>query len=855
MLATTLALFACGSKGPLPPPDTIPPTVSFTIPANGSVNIPVNLSGITITFSEAMDRSTINDQTITLVDPSVSGTVPCSVTITDLAGTTVDLLPSVGLNPTTLYSIVVGAGVKDSYGNAMSAPFTASFYTSTVADTIPPVIAVNYPETGATGVPENSSPSVTFSEPVIPQTISFVLTLGTTTIPGTVSYSGTTAVFTPTNILVAHALYTARIAGGPNGVRDLAGNTMSADHTWTFTTAQDAAPPSVTATNPAAGGSNVGVNAAISTTFSEPVDQASIAFSLSAGGIPVSCNQSYSGTTAIFSPQNMLAYSTQYTATVSAGLRDLAGNAMTADYSWKFTTGTASTYTITATAGMNGSISPSGPVTVNYGAAQSFTISPAAGYHVADVLADGVSIGAVTSYTFTNVNANHTLSASFAINTYTVTPSAGTHGTISPNAPQTVNFNDTTSFTVTPSAGYYAVMGGTCGGTLNGNTYTTNAVTGNCTVTATFAIASFTVTLSAGPNGGISPDTPQQVSYNDTKKFTITPNTGYSIAAVTGCGGTLTGDSYTTGPITADCMVTATFASTSFTVTPSAGPNGGIIPNTPQPVSYNGTTSFTVTPNTGYGIAEVKGCGGTLTGDSYTTGPITANCTVTATFAIASFTVTPSAGPNGGISPDTPQQVSYNGTKKFTITPNTGYSIAEVTGCGGTLTGDNYTTGPITANCTVTAAFATATFTVTPSAGPNGGISPDTPQPVSYNGTTSFTITPNTGYGIADVKGCGGTLTGDSYTTGPITADCTVTATFAIATFTVTPLAGPNGGISPHTPQPVSYNDTKTFTVTPDTGYRIETVTGCGGTLTGDSYTTGSITADCTVTAAFTAIL
>src|SRR5204863_293501 len=67
------------------------------------------------------------------------------------------------------------------------------------------------------------------------------------------------------------------------------------------------------------------------------------------------------------------------------------------------------TYTITASAGANGSITPSGAVTLNPGANQTFTIAAAAGYHIADVLVDGVSAGAVASYTFTNVTASHTI--------------------------------------------------------------------------------------------------------------------------------------------------------------------------------------------------------------------------------------------------------------------------------------------------------------------------------------------------------------------------------------------------------------------------------------------------------------
>lgn len=75
---------------------------------------------------------------------------------------------------------------------------------------------------------------------------------------------------------------------------------------------------------------------------------------------------------------------------------------------------TIKTSAITATAGANGSISPSGVTNLNCGTNQAYTITPSAGYVVQDVLVDGVSVGAVTSYTFTSVTAGpHTISASF----------------------------------------------------------------------------------------------------------------------------------------------------------------------------------------------------------------------------------------------------------------------------------------------------------------------------------------------------------------------------------------------------------------------------------------------------------
>ena len=79
--------------------------------------------------------------------------------------------------------------------------------------------------------------------------------------------------------------------------------------------------------------------------------------------------------------------------------------------------GTTTSYTITASAGSNGSISPLGSVRVNKGASQSFSITPNSGYKVSGVTVDGSSVGAVASYTFSNVQANHSISATFVTNT------------------------------------------------------------------------------------------------------------------------------------------------------------------------------------------------------------------------------------------------------------------------------------------------------------------------------------------------------------------------------------------------------------------------------------------------------
>jgi hypothetical protein len=83
-------------------------------------------------------------------------------------------------------------------------------------------------------------------------------------------------------------------------------------------------------------------------------------------------------------------------------------------------------------------------------------------------------------------------------------------------------------------------------------------VTAACNVNATFKLKKYTVTASAGTGGSISPAT-ASVDHGTTTAFTVTPQSDYFIASVTGCGGSLNGNTYTTGAVTAVCAVNASF--------------------------------------------------------------------------------------------------------------------------------------------------------------------------------------------------------------------------------------------------------------------------------------------------------
>jgi hypothetical protein len=192
------------------------------------------------------------------------------------------------------------------------------------------------------------------------------------------------------------------------------------------------------------------------------------------------------------------------------------------------------TYTITASAGANGSIAPSGAVAVNAGKDQTFTIWPETGYKTSDVLVDGASVGNVSTYTFTYVIAPHTLEAVFMPDvSYTITATAGPNGSISPSGSSSVLKGGKITYTITPGSGYRiasVLVDGVSVGAAS--SYTFSNVTADHTISASFASDTFTITATAYAGGTIAPAGDTAVPRGGSQTYTITPNAGYSVSFV-----------------------------------------------------------------------------------------------------------------------------------------------------------------------------------------------------------------------------------------------------------------------------------------------------------------------------------
>ena len=244
----------------------------------------------------------------------------------------------------------------------LASNFVWTFTTAAAADTTPPTVTGTINANGATNVAINTKVGATFSEVMDPATINattFLFSQGGTAVAGTVTYAGVNVTFTPAGNLAASTVYTATVT---TGAKDVRGNAMAANFVWSWTTAAapDTTAPTVTGTINANGATNVAINTAVGATFSEVMDPLTITnsnFTLTTdAGAVVPATVSYAGVSAVLRPLGNLANNTHYNVTVkggASGVKDLAGNAMAADFKIGWTTAAApdtTAPTVTATA-------------------------------------------------------------------------------------------------------------------------------------------------------------------------------------------------------------------------------------------------------------------------------------------------------------------------------------------------------------------------------------------------------------------------------------------------------------------------------------------------------------------------
>ena len=320
-------------------PTVTPPTVTTVAPIIGaSTACPSSI--VTAVFSKAMNPASIDGSSFTVTG---SGTAVSGVVTYDVSSDTAIFTPANPLALSTLYTATITTAAHDMFGNAPAGNFVWTFTTVAVPCLPPaPPVSVSPPNASA-GICQNTVISATFPEAMDPATITSATFKVTPGVTGTVTHDVSNKIFTfsPSSNLILSTAYTATIT---TGAKDPSGNALASNYVWTFTTAASACatppPPAVISVTPPNGAVGVCPKTVITATFNEAMNPVTIntATFTVAPGVTGIVTLDGTGKIAAFTPSSNLALSTTYTATITTGAQDLAGNPLAANYMWSFTT-------------------------------------------------------------------------------------------------------------------------------------------------------------------------------------------------------------------------------------------------------------------------------------------------------------------------------------------------------------------------------------------------------------------------------------------------------------------------------------------------------------------------------------
>jgi hypothetical protein len=266
------------------------------------------------------------------------------------------------------------------------------------------------------------------------------------------------------------------------------------------------------------------------------------------------------------------------------------------------------THTLTVTAGMGGTITApaTSPSTYDYGTVVTITAVPNTGYHFVNWTGDIVEIADPNAASTTiEMKGDYIITANFAIDTHTLTVTAGMGGTITAPAtsPSTYNYGMVVTITAVPNTGYHFVewMGDVSTVANATAASTTIIMNGDYAITATFALDEHTLTVTAGTGGTITAPltSPSTYNYGTGVAITAVPNTGYHFVEWTGDIVEIADPTAasTTIEMKGDYTITANFALNIHSLTLMVNPeNSGTVNLSPTGPLYEYGTVVTLTP-------------------------------------------------------------------------------------------------------------------------------------------------------------------------------------------------------------------------------------------------------------------
>ncbi len=409
------------------------------------------------------------------------------------------------------------------------------------------------------------------------------------------------------------------------------------------------------------------------------------------------------------------------------------------------------TYNAPATITMSSSPSTGGTVsgggTFTLGSQHTVIATPNANYSFANWTEGANVVSNSASYTFT-VNGSRTLIANFTQTNYAVavTASPANGGTASGSGTFAAGSQRTVS--AAPSSGYNFVNWTEGGNAVSGNANYTFTLNGPRTLVANFTQVTYAVSVNATPAVGGTVNGGGTFSGGTQQTVIATASANYSFVSWTEGGNTVSNSPNYTFTLNAARTLVANFTTTTYPVALSASPVAGGTVSGGGTFSGGSQRTVTATPNANYGFVSWTEGGNVVSNSASYTFTMNGPRILVANFTPSpvNYAITLSALPNAGGTVSGIGTYQAGTSRTVTALANSGYMFSNWTEEGAVVSASPSYTFTLSASRALVANFISAQYLVTPSAGANGSISPNTAQPVNSGGSAPFTATPANGY-------------------------------------------------------------------------------------------------------------
>ena len=435
--------------------------------------------------------------------------------------------------------------------------------------------------------------------------------------------------------------------------------------------------------------------------------------------------------------------------------------------------------------------------------------------------------------------------------TYTIAATANPNdgGTVSGTGQYTQGASCT--LTATANTGYTFTNW-----TEGGNVASTNAsytfnVTGNRTLVANFALNTYSITATANPTAGGTVTGAGTYNQGASCTLTATANTGYTFTNWTENGSVVSTNADYTFTVEGARTLVANFTLNSYTIAATANPSAGGTVSGAGEYNHGSSCTLTATANTGYTFSNWTENGSVVSNNANYTFTVTGDRSLVANFSLNTYNITASSNPNEGGAVNGAGEYDYGANCTLTATANTGYTFANWTENGSTVSTDASYSFTVTSNRNLVANFTLNTYDISATCDPSEAGTITGEGEYNYGESCTLTAIANEGHTFINWTENGTQVSSQAEYTFTVAGDRVLVAHFSSQAYIITAIADPEEGGVVTGSNGYNFDDVCTLTATANPGYTFVNWTKDGEEVTTEPEYSLEVTESATYVAHF----